>query len=297
MPEFQTLLFATDFSTCSDQTLTHAVTLAEQFDAELHILHAVVVPGGEPLDDRQPSDEEKAWIERLDEETRERLRAVAVRAEASPAAFRLVRRVGFRPGPVILDYAEEIAADLIVLGTHGRRGPGRWFLGSTAEEVLRHSTRGVLTVRELEGADAREPAYGRVLVPVDFTGASVKTAGVAKSLADVLEARITLFHVIDIPTVPAEYGEPPVADLAQIETRVRVELHKLGRSVGLGEEDFDVAAEVGSAPAGIVDYAALNESDLIVMPARSGRPTGLLGGTTNRVVRRATCPVLTLPPA
>lgn len=57
-----------------------------------------------------------------------------------------------RTSDVILDAARSWPADLIVIGTHGRRGPSRWFLGSDAEEVLRGATVPVLLVRGSEDA-------------------------------------------------------------------------------------------------------------------------------------------------
>lgn len=56
-----------------------------------------------------------------------------------------------RTADVILDAAQAWPADLIVIGTHGRRGPSRWFLGSDAEEVLRGATVPVLLVRGSDG--------------------------------------------------------------------------------------------------------------------------------------------------
>jgi nucleotide-binding universal stress UspA family protein len=63
-----------------------------------------------------------------------------------------------RTADVILDAAQSWHADLIVIGTHGRRGPSRWFLGSDAEEVLRGATIPVLLVRNGDRSDARSRA-------------------------------------------------------------------------------------------------------------------------------------------
>ena len=59
-----------------------------------------------------------------------------------------------RTADVILDAAQAWPADLIVIGTHGRRGPSRWFLGSDAEDVLRGATVPVLLVRGSDGIKA-----------------------------------------------------------------------------------------------------------------------------------------------
>ncbi len=75
---------------------------------------------------------------------------------------------GFSTAPAILEYAKHNDIDLIVMGTHGRRGLGHLFLGSVAEEVVRLSSVPVLTVRERETPKPFEKMR-RLLVPLDFS--------------------------------------------------------------------------------------------------------------------------------
>ncbi len=293
MLNFDTIVFPTDFSECSDQAFDYAVLLAEQNDAELHLLHAAVLLHDDPVAEKFP--EEMALLDRLEEVTRSKLGAIVNKEMLAMLRVREARRRGFSASDVILDYADEVDADAIVMGTHGRRGPRRWLLGSVAEDVLRRARCPVLAVRQREDGHQLD-AIGRVLVPIDFSERSAAAVEVGRDLAHLYEAKLTLLHVVDLPAVPTLYGQPMVADIAQIESRSLEELAVLAERAGLGPDEVDIAVDTGWASAAIVDYAAVHECGLIVMPAHSRRRPGLLGNTTDAVVRRATCPVLTLPP-
>lgn len=150
--DVQRILFPTDFSDCAKQALNHALFLAEDFAAELHMLHAVVLHQEDPAnpDLRFTSDVE--LLDRLSQVAQSRL---AELADGSPAhvKVRQIERRGFSASVVILEYAEEVEADLIVMGTHGHRGLSRIFLGSVADGVIRSATVPVTLVRHHEHDD------------------------------------------------------------------------------------------------------------------------------------------------
>lgn len=135
------ILVPTDFSACSEQALDYAVELAARVDARVHLLSVIGVPSyGVPelgvgvtaaMVDNLIADNQRA----LDQLGREK---------------KLVAQTLVRVGDardVILQTAEELKADLIVMGTHGRRGISRALLGSVAEMIVRTSPIPVLTVR------------------------------------------------------------------------------------------------------------------------------------------------------
>ncbi len=140
MVSVRRILSPTDFSSCSRRALQYACMLATALGAELHLLHAVLF--GEPAG--ADAEGTASTGELLARE------AEHLRAEAGSTALdlRQVERRGYSPGVVILEYAAEINAELIVLGTHGRRGAARLLVGSVAEEVIRYANCPVLTVRE-----------------------------------------------------------------------------------------------------------------------------------------------------
>lgn len=133
----------TDFSAMSMQALDTAVTLAKTFGARLHLLHAVRNVALASTDVAAGLDRE-AMRSHLEAEAEARLAALAPRLHGADHGEAV--RTG-PPGSAILEYANEIGADLIVIATHGRRGLARFFVGSTAEHVLRRAACPVVTVR------------------------------------------------------------------------------------------------------------------------------------------------------
>ena len=139
---FTTIIVPTDFSRASDAALGYARMLAARFGASLHLLHVVDEPG--------------SWSEvyAAIPDIRDRLSADAARrleamASCLPPPVRASSAVVCgAPVPSIVKEAETRGADLIVMGTHGRRGMGHLLLGSVAERVVRLAPCPVLTVRE-----------------------------------------------------------------------------------------------------------------------------------------------------
>jgi len=295
MLKLGTVVFASDFSPCSTDAFDDAILFAREHGAELHVLHAVV-----GLDDSQQVEstdipEEAALLDRLEASARAMLGRLAEHEAPLPLAIHPACRRGTKISDVILDYVRAVGADALVLGTHGRRGPSRWFLGSVAEDVLRHATCPVLVVpARQEGLESHPIA--KILVPIDFSADSISTLYEARELARAYNARLTLLHVIDLPAVPMPYGAPWTDDRTLIESRSRQELRSLASQAGLEDSEVELAIDIGSPPASIVDYVATHDCRLIIMPARTDAKPGLLGSTTDLVLRRATCPVLTLPP-
>jgi nucleotide-binding universal stress UspA family protein len=143
------ILVPTDFSEGADRALGWARILARAFRAEIVVLHVVdlgvawvplgglgAVPAPVPHD----------FVERFTESAQAALDAVA--EGASEVTRRLLRHG--HPREVILEVAKEVHADVITMGTHGRRGFSQLFIGSVAEHVVRHAPVPVVTVRQPE---------------------------------------------------------------------------------------------------------------------------------------------------
>ncbi len=138
------ILVATDFSEDADRALEQAAELATQLDATIHLVHAVTIPAmGMPelgLAVASTGMESKA----LEAQAALDARVARYRDRVSMAPVRL--ELG-NAREVIDRVAELIGADLIVMGTHGRRGVRRMVMGSIAESVVRSAPCPVLTVR------------------------------------------------------------------------------------------------------------------------------------------------------
>lgn len=141
------ILCPTDFSANSIHAIAYACGIADQFLADLHVLHVLQDPVF-------PTFAEPSAVYGLPPDFNERIRASAERAlselpEPAPTGgvevFRVLRHG--TPYAEILKYARELDIDLIVLGTEGRTGLRHALLGSVAEKIVRTSNCPVLTVR------------------------------------------------------------------------------------------------------------------------------------------------------
>ena len=144
---FKHILVATDFSDCSAHAVDIGVELAEQFSAELTLVHTWEVPNlgyGAAL--YFPGD----MLTPIEQAAQRELDAAATELQKRLPRAKAVLRAGV-PWDEIIAAAATAHADLIVLGTHGRRGVSRALLGSVAERVVRLSPVAVLTVRGAQG--------------------------------------------------------------------------------------------------------------------------------------------------
>jgi nucleotide-binding universal stress UspA family protein len=143
---FQKILVATDFGEASEQAVTEAIWLAETVGAELVVIHVCEVPGLPYPAKNDVSATLEANARRELDRTLARVRARFPRATES-------LRLG-SPWREIIAAVDETKADLVVIGTNGRRGLDHMLLGSVAEKVVRHSPVRVLTVHAPRAAAA-----------------------------------------------------------------------------------------------------------------------------------------------
>jgi universal stress protein A len=138
------LLCPTDFSRASRPAFAWALALAKQDRARLCLLH-VLVPPSPFLGDSLPASYVELGV-RARREAERRLAALVAQAKTARVQVEAQLTEGV-PDEEILRAARRQRADLIVIGTHGRTGLGRMFMGSVAERVLQRATAPVLTVR------------------------------------------------------------------------------------------------------------------------------------------------------
>ena len=137
---YDRILLPTDGSDASDRAVEQAIGLARETGATLHVLFVVEdIPYAPELMD----DEVEGRLREMGEEALEQIRA---RADEAGVEIETALREG-APHTAILEYADEAAVDLVVMGTHGRSGLDRYLLGSVTERVVRTADVPVLTVR------------------------------------------------------------------------------------------------------------------------------------------------------
>jgi nucleotide-binding universal stress UspA family protein len=296
MLDIKRILYATDFSPCSDGAFPPALQLAERYDAELHMLHAIVLHADDPHDAAHHFPEPEELYERLRSRADERMAAWT--DGHGPSELRIVRaqRRGISPATVILEYADEQDVDLIIVGTHGRRGLRHLLLGSVAEEVVRLAERPVLTVRQ--GATGGWKGFERILVPMDYSEHSDVALSYAKEFAAAEGARLHLLHVLEVGTYPDFYFPVQAAqmfDMPELEKRALAHLRdRLERAPG-PEMEASLNVELGHPAQKIAEFAEERvRADLIVIAShgRSALQRMLLGSVAGGVIRRARTPVL-----
>lgn len=136
------ILVATDYGESSNAALDYAVALATKLDAKVQLLHVIGVPAyGVPELGLAVTSTMIDTLVKDNQVVLDKLVAKYTAVKVSP-----ILRTG-EPRDQIVQTADEIHAELIIMGTHGRRGVSRALLGSVAESVLRHSHCPVLTIR------------------------------------------------------------------------------------------------------------------------------------------------------
>lgn len=290
------ILCPLDLSDFSKRAFEHAIALGRWYHADVVALHvfATWTPPGS-------LSTYPGWMQQVAEaraQIDDELRGLVQLAQASGMDVPLATREG-DPVSGILEQAASMAADLIVLSTHGRSGFDRLTLGSVAEKVLRKATCPVLVV-PAQGATATHPfaGYRRIICAIDFSDCSRQGLAYALSLAGHAGAGLTLVHVVEAVAGPEVVDDrAPFAALR----RVQVETAQgLLRSIAREHEGrgraIDDVVRPGIPHREILGIAREIDADLVVLGVRGRGQVDLtlFGSTTNQVVRRAPCAVLTV---
>lgn len=291
------ILAATDLGRGSDAIVRSAAILAQRAGAELHLLHSLELPWV-PSKDVMRRTGFFGQIETAEERLRdqvERTMPEGVRPTSQKVIIYIARKA-------ILDRAQEVSADLIVVGPHRGGAAGAHFLGTTADRVIRTADVPCLVVEEPLSDEIR-----RIGVPVDYSDPS----------QGALETAFTWALQLTPGGGGERSGAPDIrvmsvgwtvdrGDIPDMEERViRPELERLAeRAVACvpGAEGLDHRVEVlwsDNPTEATLSWAKVREIDLLVMGThgRSGVGRALIGSTASSVARQAPCPVLLVPPS
>ena len=297
------ILCPVDLSSCSRAALRHALALARWYKATVTVLHvfrqvpvvdtaAAGLGAGIYTPPLMLTDVDRAAIERRVAEF------VATTPGAEGVAVHVCEGTNVREE--IVRQAEEMAADLLVLGSHGLTGVKRLVLGSTAENVLRHAVTPVLIVpAHAAEATVSGVPFTRIVCAVTFDADSYRALRYAFELAQESDAQITLLHAVEMPVVHVG-AEDLLFDLESTrQTVIRNARERLEALVPESARAFcTVHAEVveGQAHQAILRLAAEVDANLIVMGVRdrAAFDVAVFGSHAQAVVRAAQCPVLTV---
>ena len=145
MVSIRRILFPTDFSESAEHAWLFALQFAQEFSAEVHVLHVVAPPPRLTEAYSLNIDPEK-FAAALTAEAQTSLDRVTEGSKACNLAFQSEVRIGVDFHEII-DYARKHQIDLIVMATHGRTGLAHALVGSVAEKVVRKASCPVLTVK------------------------------------------------------------------------------------------------------------------------------------------------------
>jgi nucleotide-binding universal stress UspA family protein len=284
--QLKNIVFATDFSPAAMAAMPFAAQIAKSFGAKLFAVHAKT-PENYAL---PPTEVWPAATAQLEENTVELRRGLYNRFPSVESEV-LIGEGGV--WGVVEAVADEKKADLIVVGTSGRRGIGKFILGSVAEEILRRAKCPVLTVGPHSPAEPpQEAKFGKIVYATNFGDGSPAAAAYAVALAQEYQAHLTLLHVIEHPKT-GELVRPHELEAAALD-----HLHRL--IPGDAELWCEPKAIVlhGSPAERILETAKNENADLIVMGVREARgvlrATHLPAAVAHQIVSEAICPVLTV---
>ena len=297
---FERLLVPLDTGEVAEQVLPYVRLLAKGLGQPVTLV-SVVADAGELNPVASAHDAAiAALIDKRREYAQRYLDAIRARLEAEGVAVSTEVRVGSVADSIVAA-ASALHAGLVVMATHGRVGPERWFLGSVADRVVRTAASPVLLVRPRADGVAPAVSVREILLPLDGSPAAEAALPAATVLAQAFHVPVTLIRTLPMPwfIVGADpYGGvdvlPPEV-LGQLEDEAKRYLEQVAAQLRTSGVATKVAFASFRQPAQeITDLAEATSGALVVMTThgRSGLSRTVLGSVTDRVIRSSAAPVL-----
>jgi nucleotide-binding universal stress UspA family protein len=289
MVRINKILCPVDFFPASKRAADYAIALAKAYESRLILLHVVspVLPASYEI----PIDAADI-LESMTNSAENEMKKLAARARDKKVSTEVVVRTGDIDSE-IRSLAKDRKVDLIVMGSHGRRGFEKWFLGSVTERLLRRVQIPLLTISNAANSTKAPPAIRRILVTTDFSEGTADAIRYAFSIGQEYQAKVTLMHVLnDISAdISGRYRDTLIKS-------IRSELEELVPEEARDWCDISTRVETGLPWTRILDSAKRDKIDLLVMNVhgKSMLDRALLGSTAERVVRGSPAPVLLIPP-
>jgi nucleotide-binding universal stress UspA family protein len=292
-------LFPTDFSSAAGKALDHALVLAHNYDAELVMLHVEVPHSRDPHNPKKEFPDLAELFSFIRQQVAGRIEDDSLPVIQGTVPIREEVRRGISDANEILDFIEQEGIDLVIMGTHGKGALKSFVLGSTTEKVVRGSLAPVLTIHK--GEDlliSNQGKYNKILAPVDFSDASRESLQLAVNLSAKFNSELVVFHVFEpVLSAPGFFSDKPASTEIDPDLRGRSHqaLQKFAGDILPGGIRFELRA--GHVQREIGDYAKNNDVDLIVIANQGWNALDqfLLGGTTEKLIRKSPVPVMVKP--
>ena len=280
--KLKNILLATDLSEASMHATRYAISLAARYGGKLYAAHvisldALVLAHPEALD--RILKEANDYAECALGELLATARRQALPCEALIGAGDITN--------VLCGFVEKYEADLLVVGTSGRAGLGKVFLGSVAEEIIREAPCPVLTVGAKAAGMMAQDIEG-ILCAIDFSQESLHASEHAFFLAQEHNAHLALLHVVE-----GSMHEPPSHAVQLLSQALR----ELVSSQPQLSYEPEIVVKGGPVADRILEFAAERSAHLIVMGVRGvgafASQASRFGSIAHAVISRSPCPVLT----
>jgi nucleotide-binding universal stress UspA family protein len=283
--DLKTVVYATDFSLCSQNAGLYAARIAAYFSAKLLVAHAFTLSQAAlevEVGDRKVSQQRVDLKNLL---SKEALLLGMNSMEVTPTLLE------GDPKDAIPRLADRNGPSMIVLGTHGGGRLERGIIGSVAEEILRSTRWPALTVGpKVQSVTPKTLPFERILFATDFTPVAASAATYAVMLAEAFGARIDVLNVIHDSVI----GHPePLSDLRN---RFYGILDGLLPQQALEFCDPITFVAMGNAFDRILEHIREQSIDLLVLGIRKTSHLGMEMRTSAafRIIVGAECPVLTI---
>jgi nucleotide-binding universal stress UspA family protein len=294
------ILCAVDFSKFSQPVLDYVTGLAQGFDTNVTVFHALNIP-------RIPLPDDAIWSPKTDEsEQIENARVRIARLVGNrPINWRTVIRSG-DPVEAIEVYARDQDIGIVVAASYGLSGWKRFLGGTIVEALARTLSRPLLVVRASrvskphKAYSADDFSLQNILVACDLSAAADKLYHCAAAFARSFDTSLHFAHTVETP-VGEDPGVSEAGPYTEVQQALKDHLHK--RLINRLPEPirrigrFKAVVLQGNPADSLMDYAAVNAIDLIIVGVRPrhGLQKLLIGSTTETLLRHAPCEVLTVP--
>lgn len=295
--QLKSIICATDFSDFSNRTIPYGIALAKEFGAKLYICHVIdlssfAIYGEFQLD---PVGQQDRIMQYAHEQLEQLIGQQPVKWESLIVVGRTAEEIS--------RIVKEKGVDLVISATRGRSGLKRLILGSVTERLMHTVACPLLVVRsgehELIDPVNQQVRLKKILVGCDFSPDSDLAFQYGLSLAQEFEAELHLTHVI-APPAYQDLRRPATATDQEIQQNLRQRLtQKLEDMIPPDARNWCIPhTSVLDGPPfeELRKYAQHQSVDMIVLGVRGHGlvKTFFLGSTTDRVVRQAPCPVLSV---
>lgn len=280
------LLVATDLSSRSELAVQRGAMLARQYQAGLVLLHVV--------DDDLPVELIEEGLGQAEDILRRQVEEIG-ELPAGRAEMKVVPGDAFK---TIVEVAQQVGANLIVMGAHRKQLLKDIFTGTTLERVIRTGHSPVLMVN-------RHPAgeYRNVLLPVDLSDASAHAIHAARSLGLLYNVRLAVLHAFmplgkDVMHYVGAEAKQVTEHVYRSIEEVRVQMDNFIQDSTLAGLDHEVMLHEGHAYEVIPKAVDIEDPDLLVIGthSRTGAKRLLLGSVADYILRRIDRDILVIPP-